>query len=353
MAERRRTAANDKLRVAIIGGTGYSGGELARLLFAHPDVELVFASSESQAGQPIARVVPSVRYEKRAASLILRSASELDDVDVTFCCLPTGSLPSLLREFASKSKRVLNLAGDFRLRDPKQQAKHYREAAQVDETFAYYVPELYPAPVDERLVNLPGCMAVATQYALFPLLADDLVAPEIAVQAATGSSGGGKNGSGQHAERAGNFRVHKLHGHRHGPEVVQSLKDVTGTEIDLQFSTASLDVARGIMVTAFSRLKDGVDAIQVKRAYALAYKDTPFVHSRAASPRFPSDLPMLSTVVGSNVCEVAAAAHGNWCVSVAALDNLLKGAAGQAVQAMNLLHGFEETSGLPLSGGWP
>jgi N-acetyl-gamma-glutamyl-phosphate reductase len=323
------------------------------MLFGHPDVEVVFASSESQAGQPLAAVVPSLRYEPKAA-LALRRAAELPEVDVVFCCLPTGSLPAFLRELASKAKRVINLAGDFRLRDLAQQARHYPQAAAVADIaadFAYFVPDLHEVP-EARLVNLPGCMAVATIYALYPLLREGLVEPEIAVQAATGSSGAGKNARESHAERAGNVRVHKLHGHRHGPEIVQAISDLTGTSVDLQFSTVSLDVSRGIMSTAFFRLLPGVEATTVKRAYTLAYKGKPFVRVRPASPKFPSDLPMLSSVVGSNVAEVAAAARGRWCVTVTALDNLLKGAAGQAVQAMNLLHGLPETAGLPLSGRW-
>jgi N-acetyl-gamma-glutamyl-phosphate/LysW-gamma-L-alpha-aminoadipyl-6-phosphate reductase len=341
----------EKLRVAVLGATGYAGGELTRLLVGHPDVEIAFLSSESQAGQPLSRVLPSLRYDTRAIGLVLARAAELPDVDVVFSCLPTGSLPSVLRELASKAKRVINLAGDFRLRDPAQLARHYPEAVGIAEAFAYYVPDLYPVP-ETRLINLPGCMAVATVYALYPLLANGLIEPEVAVQAATGSSGGGKNALESHAERAGNVRVHKLHGHRHGPEVAQALADLTGAQVDLQFSTVSLDVSRGIMATAFSRLKPGVEVTAVKRAYALAYRETPFVHSRPASPKFPSDLPMLSTVVGSNIAEVAAAARGRWCVTVTALDNLLKGAAGQAVQAMNLVHGLPETAGLPMSGRW-
>jgi N-acetyl-gamma-glutamyl-phosphate/LysW-gamma-L-alpha-aminoadipyl-6-phosphate reductase len=343
--------ASNELRVAVLGATGYAGGELTRLLVNHPDVELAFASSESQAGQSLARVLPSLRYDARAADVVLAHAAELPEVDVVFSCLPTGSLPSVLRELSTRAKRVINLAGDFRLRDPAQLARHYPQAAGVEESFAYFVPDLYPVP-EGRLINLPGCMAVATIYALYPLLANDLIEPEVAVQAATGSSGGGKNALEAHAERAGNVRVHKLHGHRHGPEVVQALADLTGTQVDLQFSTVSLDVSRGIMATAFSRLRAGVEATAVRRAYALAYKETPFVHSRPASPKFPSDLPMLSTVVGSNVAEVAAAARGRWCVTVTALDNLIKGAAGQAVQAMNLVHGLPEATGLPFSGRW-
>jgi len=348
---RGRPALADKLTVAVLGATGYAGGELARLLVNHPDVEIAFVSSESQAGQPLSRVLPSLRYDSRAAGLVLARAGELPDVDVAFSCLPTGSLPSVLRELASRAKRVINLAGDFRLRDPALLARHYPQAAAVQESFAYYVPDLYPVP-EARLINLPGCMAVATIYALYPLLAGDLVEPEIAVQAATGSSGAGRKALESHAERAGNVRVHRLHGHRHGPEVVQALADLTGAQVDLQFSTVSLDVSRGIMATAFSRLRPGVEPTAVKRAYAQAYRNTPFVRSRPASPRFPSDLPMLSTVVGSNVAEVAAAAGGRWCVTVTALDNLLKGAAGQAVQAMNLVHGLPETAGLPFSGRW-
>jgi N-acetyl-gamma-glutamyl-phosphate reductase len=189
-------------------------------------------------------------------------------------------------------------------------------------------------------------MAVASLYALYPMFASGLAEPRVVVDAKTGSTGGGRDGGEHPAERAGNFRIHKPHGHRHLPEIRQALAEFTGVAPELQFSTHSLDVPRGILVTGYLRLRPGVTTLEVKRAYARAYVNKPFVRVRTA-PRTPQEFPMLKAVVGSNVAEVAVSVRGVEVVAVAALDNLVKGAAGQAIQAMNLLLGLDETMGLP------
>ncbi|MFF7209876.1 N-acetyl-gamma-glutamyl-phosphate reductase [Streptomyces sp. NPDC008238] len=340
------------VRVAVVGASGYSGGEVVRLLLDHPGVELAFLSAERAAGAALGAVHPWLRNHPRAAGLTLRPLRELadagTDVDVAICCLPTGTLPGLLPLLSGHAKRILNVAGDFRLRDPGEIRAHYPRTAEhpAAEDFAYYVPELSPALPESRFVNLPGCMAVASVYALHPLFADGLALPEVVVDAKTGSTGGGRD-SGEHpAERAGNFRIHKPFGHRHAPEIRQALADLTGTTPELRFTSHSLDVPRGILVTGYARLREGTTGLDVKRAYARAYKGRPFVKVRPA-PRAPQDFPMLKAVVGSNVAEVAVVVKDDQAVAVAALDNLVKGAAGQAVQAVNLLCGLDETAGLP------
>ncbi|MET7488685.1 N-acetyl-gamma-glutamyl-phosphate reductase [Streptomyces sp. NPDC005538] len=345
--------ADNRIRVAVVGASGYTGGELVRLLLEHPQVELAFLSAERAAGAAVGAVHPWLRNHPRAAGLTLRPLAELAQagpVDIAFGCLPTGTLPERLPLIAENAKRVLNLGGDFRLRDAEQIRTHYPRTAAYPplEEFAYYIPELSPVVPDSRFVSLPGCMAVSTIYALHPLFAgpEPLVADRVIVDAKTGSTGGGRGSGEPPAERTGNFRVHKLYGHRHAPEIRQALADLSGASVDLRFSTHSLDVARGIMVTAYSELRDGVTALDVKRAYARAYVGRPFVRVRPA-PKAPQDFPMLKAVVGSNVAEVALAVRDGQCVTVAALDNLIKGAAGQAIQAMNLISGFAETAGLP------
>ncbi|GAA3070356.1 N-acetyl-gamma-glutamyl-phosphate reductase [Streptomyces roseofulvus] len=340
-----------RVRVAVIGGSGYTGGEVIRLLLEHPQVELAFLSAERNAGAAVGSVHPWIRNHPKAAGLKFRPLAELADiepVDIAFGCLPTGALPELLPLIAAHAKRVLNLGGDFRLRDEKQIGTHYPKTAAHPplEEFAYFVPELSTSVPESRFISLPGCMAVTSIYALYPLFAGSLVNEQVIVDAKTGSTGGGRGSDEPPAERTGNFRVHKLHGHRHAPEIRQALADFTGAGIDLRFSTHSLDVARGIMVTAYTRLRPGVSALDVKRAYAKAYVGKPFVRVRPA-PKAPQDFPMLKAVVGSNVAEVAIAVRDDQVVAVAALDNLIKGAAGQAIQAMNLICGLDETAGLP------
>ncbi|MFJ7078623.1 N-acetyl-gamma-glutamyl-phosphate reductase [Streptomyces sp. NPDC098781] len=346
-------ADHDTIRVAVVGASGYTGGEVIRLLLEHPHVELAFLSAERAAGATIGSVHPWLRNHPRAAGLTLRPLADLagiEPVDIAFGCLPTGTLPERLPLIAERAKRVLNLGGDFRLRDAGQIRAHYPATAAHPplEDFAYYVPELSPAVPESRFISLPGCMAVTTIYALYPLFAQGapLVGERVIVDAKTGSTGGGRAAGEPPAERSGNFRVHKLHGHRHAPEIQQALADFTSTAVDLRFSTHSLDVARGIMVTAYTELRDGVTPLDVKRAYAKAYVGRPFLRVRPA-PKAPQDFPMLKAVVGSNVAEVALSVRDGQCVTVAALDNLIKGAAGQAIQAMNLISGFPETAGLP------
>jgi len=340
--------AEHKLKVAVIGASGYTGGEVVRLLLEHPHAELTFLSAERHAGAAVGTVHPWLRNHPGAAGLKFRPVAELPDVDIAFGCLPTGALPERLPLLAERAKRVLNLAGDFRLRDPHEIRTHYPKTAAhpPQDDFAYFVPELSPEIPESRFINLPGCMAVTTIYALYPLLAGNLAQARVIVDAKTGSTGGGRGGGEPPAERSGNFRVHKLHGHRHAPEIHQALAELTGTALDLQFSTHSLDVPRGILVTAYARLGDGVEPLDVKRAYAKAYVGRPFVRVRPA-PKAPQDFPMLKAVIGSNVAEVAVSVRNGECVAVAALDNLIKGAAGQAIQTMNLISGLDETAGLP------
>ncbi|WP_371483747.1 N-acetyl-gamma-glutamyl-phosphate reductase [Kitasatospora sp. NBC_00315] len=346
MAEHNAPAGRP-ITVAVLGATGYTGAELIRLLLDHPHTEIAFLSSEQSAGRSVGAVLPWLRNHPAAAQLKLRPLDELTEVDVAFGCLPGGRLPARMALVAERAKRVLNLAGDFRLRDPEQAAAHYPASADWPEPFAYHVPEFADVP-ENRFVNLPGCMAAATLYALHPLLAHGLVEPDVVVDAKTGSSGSGRGSTEHPADRTGNFRVHRLHGHRHAPEIVQALNDYAGAAPDLQFSTYSLDTARGIVVSAYSRLRPGVGALDVRRAYAKSYARTPFVRLRP-SPKSPQDHPMLKSVVGSNVAEVAVSVRDGRCVTVAALDNLLKGAAGQAVQTLNRLHGLPEATGLPFT----
>lgn len=340
----------DRITAAVLGGSGFIGAELIRLLAAHPQVEPTFVAAQRYAGQPVGQVVPGLRNSPISAHR-MRPIDELPKVDVAFACLPNGVLPTILDDVGSQADLVINLAGDYRLRQPEEVARHY--PGSVDgwrHPIPYFVPEFTARPT-EPVLNLPGCMAVAALYALYPLFKAGLAEPEVVVDAKTGSSGSG-TGSVEHpAVRDGNVRVHRLHGHRHAPEVRQALTDLTGHTPDLQFSTFSLPVARGVLVAAYGRLRPDAGIADVRRAYARAYADTPFV--RMTSGRSPMASPMLKTVVGSNVAEVGVAVDGNRWVAVAALDNLIKGGAGQAVQALNLLYGLDERLGLPEASGWP
>ena len=302
------------IRVAVLGATGYTGGELLRLLFAHPNVSVVFASSESSAGMPVANTVPALRTNSKAKGLLLQELAELGPVDIVFSCLPCGLLPEKLAFVEARAARIINLAGDYRLRSRGDIEKH---------TETYFVPELCAVTPTTKLLSLPGCMAAATLYALYPLVRNKLIEVDVIADAKTGSSGGGKD-----------------HGHRHRPEIVDALHRFTGTRLDLQFSTHSLDLPRGVLVATYSKLKPGVTSLDVKRAYVQAYVKSSFVHYLTGGNRLA--LPMIKTVAQTNAVEVGTSIEGRNCVTVATLDNLAKGAAGQAVQAFNRLMGVAE-----------
>jgi N-acetyl-gamma-glutamyl-phosphate/LysW-gamma-L-alpha-aminoadipyl-6-phosphate reductase len=341
---------SDRITVAVLGGSGFIGAELIRLLAAHPQVEPAFVSSARHAGQRVGQVVPGLRNSP-VGEHRMRPVDEMSKVDVAVACLPNGALPAILDDVTSRADLVINLAGDYRLRQPDEVARHYPESAGGwRQPIPYWVPEFCGKPV-EPVLNLPGCMAVATLYALYPLFRAGLAAPQVVVDAKTGSSGSG-TGSVEHpAVRDGNVRVHRLHGHRHAPEVRQALTDLTGHRPDIQFSTFSLPVARGVLVAAYGRLQPGAGSGDVRRAYARAYADTPFV--RITNGRTPMAMPMLKTVAGTNVAEVGVAVEDDRWVTVSTLDNLVKGGAGQAVQALNRVYGLDERLGLPEAGGWP
>jgi len=342
-----------KPRIGILGAAGYVGGELARLLVGRTDLEVVFVSSESHAGLPIGRVNPGLRHAATGRNWVLAPLTEMPEVDVALACLPSGTLPERLSFVQQRGRLVVNLAGDYRLSDPEQLARHYPSSLTHRCTRAVVgIPEFVKELPREGLVNLPGCTAVAAFYAIYPLFKHALVHRWVVVDAKTGASGGGKDTREQPAERAHNVRAFKLHGHRHEPEIAELISHETGVTPELQFSVISLDLPRGIFLTAYARLVDGRSMLDVRKAFFNAYKDTHFV--KYLPPGNGADaMPMLKTVLGTNFAEVGAAVDGNRVAVVACIDNLVKGAAGQAVQVTNRFLGIDETTGLTRLGVWP
>ena len=339
-------------RVAVLGASGFAGGEVLRLLSAHPGVTVAHASSERWAGYPARAVLPALRHVPALRQLRLKPLAELPSVDLAIACLPAGELPPRLGSVAAQAPMVLNMAGDYRLTDPAQVAAYYPTTLDHPLPAAgqprYHVPEFTPPDSASGVYNLPGCMASAVVYGLLPAVRAQLVAGPVIADVKTGSSGSGREGGEHPAERSGNFRVRHLSGHRHEPEIRMALQRFGGGCPELTFTVHSIEAARGIFATLYVPLRPDTNKAHVRQAYTSVYRKAPFVHVLGDRVQ-----PMLKALLGSNHAEIGLDVRPRQCVVTVALDNLVKGAAGQAVQTMNMLLGYSETEGLATGGIWP
>jgi N-acetyl-gamma-glutamyl-phosphate reductase len=340
--------------VAVLGATGYGAGELLRLFTQHPAVEVISATSRSAAGAAVADVHPHLRgfYDLRLTSGVDATRLLAGEHAVVISALPHGAsaqaIAALLDELSQhpqgRAVHVIDLSGDFRLSDAGLHARHYPESPLLPElrsAFVYGQPELWPERVQAaRCVANPGCLATAAILALAPLAGVKLSGP-LAVDAKTGSSGSGrqlKDGT-HHPTRHADFRAYKPLAHRHEPEILQALGDPYGQRLAMSFVAQSLDVARGIFVTAHATLAEPTDVESLRRKYEAFYAGRPFV-------RIVDESPALQNVVGSNFCDIGLACRERHVIVMTALDNLVKGMAGTAVQNLNLMCGLPETAGL-------
>ncbi|WP_216214575.1 N-acetyl-gamma-glutamyl-phosphate reductase [Amycolatopsis aidingensis] len=339
------------IRVAVVGAAGYIGGELLRILVSHPEVEVAAATSRSLHGRQIDGVHPNLRGRTR---LVFSPEEELDRYDVLFLATPHRETMSRMPEFLAMADTVIDLSGDFRLRDPDTFADYYglaHQAPELLETFVTGLPELHR----ERLrtadrISVPGCMASAGMLSLVPLAEAGLITGEVAVDARTGSSGSGAKAGTEnlHAERSGALRVFAPTRHRHEAEIAQA------TGLPIRMTATGIEAVRGVQLVCRAWLADGVDERAIRSTYRKRYGEEPFVRvvaQRRGMHRFP-DAKILS---GSNFCDVGfALERGSPQVTViAALDNLVKGGAGNAVQCMNVRFGRNERAGLEFTGLHP
>lgn len=345
-----------RLRVSIAGGSGYAGGELLRLLLSHPGAEVSQATSESHAGQTVARSHPNLR---KRTSLVFCPAAELGVCDVLFLCLPHGQAMQQMERWTALAPRLIDLSADFRLK----QADAYRTWYNVDHPrpdllaeFVYGIPELHRNEMKTaRWISSAGCNATAVILALHPLFARGLAHPDqTVVEAKVGSSEGGSDVSeaSHHPERSQCVRSYKPSGHRHVAEMVQELG--RGETVRIHFSATAIDMVRGILATAHVFLKEPLAEKDIWRLYREAYGDEAFIRivkDREGIHRLPE--PKL--VIGTNYCDIGFEKdpHSNRLVVLSAMDNLMKGAAGQAVQAFNIMNGWPETTGLEFAGLHP
>jgi N-acetyl-gamma-glutamyl-phosphate reductase len=337
--------------IGLLGGSGYTGVELTRLLDGHPGVELGFVSSDRWVGDPVDRHVvglagPASRLRYVAPDRVLEQASRCA---VVLLATPAEVSHELVPRILATGARVIDLSGAFRLRDPAAYATAYGFAhahAGLLAEAVYGLPELFRTAIrGARLVANPGCYATAIQLALAPLVGPGVLAPgRLVVDAASGVTGAGRKATEDmsFAEVAGDFRAYRVLRHQHAPEIEQGLTDVAHHAVGVTFVPHLLPIQRGILATCHGQLAPGVAPATIAAAFEGAYGREPFV-SLAAEPEAVT----LHAVVGTNQCRIGftTGAAGELVV-IAAIDNLVKGAAGQAVQNLNLVLGLDETAGL-------
>ena len=344
--------------VSIIGGSGYAGGELVRLLLGHPATTIRQVTSERNAGKFVRTVHPNLR---KRTDLKFTSAEGLEPVDVLFIALPHGVSMGMMADLRKKAGVIIDLSADFRLRNAADYPKWYGSVHTAPEMlgeFVYGIPELHREEIrTANLVSSAGCMATTTILGLYPLYQAGVVnlAKPVVVEAKTGSSGsGGSPGLGtHHPERSGAMRSFKPTGHRHSAEVIQELT-VDGHAPEVAFSATSIEAVRGILATSHVYLKEALPDKDLWSIYRTAFKDEPFmrlVKESSGIHRYPEP----KWLSGSNFCDVGFERDpdSTRVVVMAALDNLMKGAAGQAVQAFNIRCRLEETTGLEFTGLHP
>lgn len=316
------------IKIGILGGAGYTGGELFRLLINHPEAEIVFVNSESNAGNLIAEVHEGLLGE---TDMRFTSETPFDAVDVLFFCFGHGKSATFLKEHTIPAHvKIIDLAQDFRLEAPEND-------------YVYGLPEINSARIARSVhVANPGCFATCIQLALLPAAKMQLIRSDVAVNAITGSTGAGQSTSAttHFSWRNNNLSIYKPFTHQHVPEIVQSLRQVQGfLEAGIDFIPYRGDFARGIFAT--SVLHTQVDIDTITKGYKEFYKNAAFTHytDRAID---------LKQVVNTNKALVHCDKYGDRLLVTSCIDNLLKGAVGQAVQNMNIMFGIDETAGLRL-----
>ena len=346
-----------KLKIGIFGGSGYGGSELLRILLFHPQTEVSLVTANEHAGKAVSEVH---RNLLGLTDLRFVSAPEefesLGELDCVFLALPHGQALEIAPRLPSGLK-IVDLSGDFRLRDAAEFKEHYgREhtATVLQREFVYGLTELNREEIKRaRLVSNPGCFATATLLGLAPLAAAGALVGRVVVDAKTGSSGSGAKPAANthHPQRSNSFYAYKPFTHQHVPEIEQTLGDVSAPRVwtnELVFMTHSLPVSRGIFASIYAEVgEEGqLTADELTALYRDFYRDSFFVRLVKGSP----DINWVKT---TNFCDIGFAARGRQVAVFSAIDNLVKGAAGQAVQNMNLMFGLDERAGLLLVGGNP
>jgi N-acetyl-gamma-glutamyl-phosphate reductase len=346
------------IRVGIVGVTGYTGMELVRLLSGHPGAKVSYASSLTSIGQSLKEVLPNVPVDPEVAVEKFDVMSAWDNAEFFFLCLPHGKSMEAAGSLLDKGARVVDLSADFRMSDPSGYEQWYGEHTRIGllAEAVYGMPEVYRERIREaRLVANPGCYPTSIILGLLPLLKSGLVSHEgIIADCKSGVSGAGREPKNNlhFPEVEGNFLAYGIAGiHRHTGEIEQELGKLAGKPVRVNFSPHLVPVTRGILSTIYARPAADPDIGLIYRTCLDAYQKEPFL--RVHGPE--DDLPTLNTVRGTNICAVAPRVdrRTGTVIVVSCIDNLIKGAAGQALQNMNLMTGQAETAGLEIAPFYP
>ena len=346
------------IKAGIVGATGYTGSELLRLLVLHPETEIQAVCSRSDAGRPVSEMFPNLRGYVDI-NFCEPSPEQLSGCDVIFFATPHGVAQAMMSDILSTGARVVDLSADFRIKDQTVWESWYQQPHSSPELIAgavYGLPEVHREEIrDAKILACPGCYPTAIQLGLIPLLEKGLISTQgLIADAKSGVSGAGRKASvpSLMAECADSFKAYGISGHRHRPEIEQGLSWAAGADVSLTFVPHLVPMIRGIEATLYAPLAEagkamGLEAIQAM--FEQRYQNEPFVDVMPAG-----SLPETRSVKGSNICRLAIHQQtgSDMLIISSVIDNLVKGASGQAIQNMNLMFGFEETLGLnhvPLS----
>ncbi len=342
------------MKVGVVGASGYVGGELLRLLVTHPKVEISMVTSRQLVGEYVHRIHPSLKgfIDLTFSSLDIEKIS--NSCDLVFVSVPHGKASPIVKDLYERGTRVIDLSADFRLKNPKDYEKWYGWEHPFPDMLSksvYGVPELHRNEIkDAKLVSCPGCMAVTSLLAIKPLIENNLIdTKHIVVDSKIGSSGAGAELSAgtHHAMRYGVIRPYKPAKHRHTGEIEQELGIIANTPIKISMSPHAVNLVRGILTTNHTFLNKPIEELELWKIYRRSYNNEPFlrlIRDKKGLYKFPDP----KFLIGSNFCDVGfdIDEDNQRVVALSASDNLMKGAAGSAIQNMNVMFGYNETEGL-------
>jgi N-acetyl-gamma-glutamyl-phosphate/LysW-gamma-L-alpha-aminoadipyl-6-phosphate reductase len=349
------------IRVSVMGGSGYVGGELLRLLISHPACDLQTVTSQRYAGEPLYRAHPNLRglttlrFQEPDIETVAASS------DLVFTALPHGKSVNIIPDLLQRGLKVVDMTADFRLKDPSAYKEYYgfeHPHPELLKKSVYGLPELHRADIQgSQLVAVPGCMATSAILGLAPPISDGFIdTSKIVVDVKIGSSGAGVNPTiaNHHSERSDGVRPYKVTGHRHIAEVEQELSQLGHHTIKIAFTPHAVNMVRGILATAHTFIPRNLTEKDVWKSYRAHYGEEPFIRM-VSDKKGLYGLPNPKVTVGTNFCDIGfeVDSHAQRIVVFTALDNLTKGAAGQAVQCFNIMNSFDERTGLNAPGLHP